>query len=100
MDKELTINVGYVAELAQLRLTPEEESRLDGELKQMVAYFRNLQKVDVAGVEPMIYGGAQGTARPALFRVDAQKPSLDREAVLQQAPERLGDEFKVPRIVE
>jgi len=96
MDKELTINVGYVAELAQLRLTPEEESRLDGELKQMVAYFRNLQKVDVAGVEPMIYGGAL----KGVGRADAQKPSLDREAVLQQAPERLGDEFKVPRIVE
>ena len=96
MDKELTINTGYVAELAQLKLTPEEESRLNGELREMVAWLGKLQEVDVAGVEPMIYGGAP----KGVFREDAQKPSLDREAVLQQAPERLGDEFKVPRIVE
>ena len=96
MDNDKTINARHVAELAQLRLAPEEETRLDGELRQMVAHFQKLRTVDVAGVEPMIHGRPPTSA----YREDAQKPSLDREAVLQQAPERLGDEFKVPRIVE
>ena len=96
MDKNLTIDVGYVAESARLRLTPEEESRLNGELRDMVTYFRTLQEVDVTGVEPTIYGQRSQSE----FRADERKPSLDREVVLQQTPERLGDEFKVPRIVE
>ena len=97
MNKELTINVGYVGELAQLKLTPEEATRLDGELREMVAYLGKLRDVDVTGVEPMIYG--RGTTA-SMLREDVRKPSLDREQALQLAPERLGDEFKVPRIVE
>ena len=96
MNNELTINAGHMADLAQIKLAPAEASRLDSELRQMVAYLQRLREVDVAGVEPRVHGRRPENA----FRVDAQKPSLDREAVLQQAPERLGDEFKVPRIVE
>ena len=97
MNKELTIDVGYVGELAQLKLTPEEATRLNGELREVVAYLGKLRNVDVTGVEPTIYG--RGVAA-SMLRDDVRKPSLDREAALQLAPERLGDEFKVPRIVE
>ncbi len=92
----MTIDVGYVAHLARLSLTPEEEARLGGELKQVVAYFKKLQEVDVAGIEPTIHGQKVHN----VFRADVRKPSLDRERVLEQAPDRLGDEFKMPRIVE
>ena len=97
MDKEKTINVGRAAKLAQLELSPDETERLDGELRRVVEYCRKkLQAVDVADVEPTIYGFV---GAPVL-RADTRQPSLDREAVLQQAPERIGDEFKMPKIVE
>ena len=97
MDKEKTIDVGRAAKLAQLELSPDETEKLDAELRRVVEYCRKkLQAVDVADVEPTIYGFA---GAPVL-RPDTRTPSLDREAVLQQAPERIGDEFKMPKIVE
>ena len=97
MDKEKLIDVKTVAKMAQLALAPDETERLDAELRRVVEYCRQkLQAVDVADVEPTIYGFA---GAPVL-RPDTRQPSLDREAVLQQAPERIGDEFKMPKIVE
>ena len=97
MENETTFDAARVAESARLRLTPEETARMNAELRGMMEWlFGTLRKVDTAGVAPTIYGHSPA----GVFRGDAQKPSLDREAVLRQAPERLGDEFKVPRIVE
>ena len=97
MNANKTINVEHAAKLAQLELTPSETAQLDGELRRVVEYCRNkLQAVDVVDVEPTIYGFV---GAPVL-RPDTRTPSLDREAVLQQAPERIGDEFKMPKIVE
>lgn len=94
--EQTKINVGYVAHLARLSLAPEEEARLGEELRQVVAYFEKLQEVDVAGIEPTIHG--QNVHN--VFRQDVRRPSLDREQVLELAPERLGDEFRMPRVVE
>ncbi|MBR0241229.1 MAG: aspartyl/glutamyl-tRNA amidotransferase subunit C, partial [Kiritimatiellae bacterium] len=52
--------------------------------------------VDVEGVEPMMHGRTLVNA----FREDVVRPSLDREAALANAPERVGDEFLLPKIVE
>jgi aspartyl-tRNA(Asn)/glutamyl-tRNA(Gln) amidotransferase subunit C len=97
VNTDITINVEHAAKLAQLELTPDETARLDGELRRMVEYCRQkLQAVDVSNVEPTIYGCCGSTA----LRPDTPQPMLDREDVLQQAPSRLDDEFKVPKIVE
>jgi len=99
MKNEMTFDVERTAGLAQLALTPDEASRLDGELRQTLAWLvETLRAVDVEGVEPTVYGVAEFPANT--LREDVPQPTLDREAVLQQAPERLGDEFKMPRIVE
>ena len=104
MDKKITIDVKHVAGLAALALTPGEEAQLGGELRETMAWLgEKLQAVDVEGVEPTIHGvafrGAQGLPTPP-WRPDTPQPSLDREAVFAQAPDRLNDEFKMPRIVE
>ena len=97
MNNEMTMNVGRAANLARLVLAPDEIERLGDELPRTMAALRaQLQTVDVAGAAPMVHGG--NTMRG--WREDVPGPMLDRGEVLQQAPERLGEEFKMPRIVE
>ena len=41
-----------------------------------------------------------GHGRVTAFREDVVTPSMDREDALANAPERTGDEFRLPKIVE
>jgi aspartyl/glutamyl-tRNA(Asn/Gln) amidotransferase C subunit len=46
-------NIQYVARLARIALTPEEEQRLGDQLGNILGYIAKLREVDVSGVEPM-----------------------------------------------
>ena len=91
-----TINVASVAGLAHIALTPEEVDLLQGQLEDMLRYVGRIHEVDVSGVEPTVYGLAVQNA----FREDTVEPSGMREQMLSLAPERNGNEFKLPKIVE
>jgi aspartyl-tRNA(Asn)/glutamyl-tRNA(Gln) amidotransferase subunit C len=92
----MKIDVGYVAELARLELTDEEKAVFQPQLESIVGYVEKISEVDVDGVEPMMHG------RPLVnaFRDDVVRPSLPAETVLANAPQRVGDEFLLPKIVE
>jgi aspartyl-tRNA(Asn)/glutamyl-tRNA(Gln) amidotransferase subunit C len=90
------IDVAYVARLAHIRLTASEQAEFQRQLETILAYVDQIAGLDVAGIEPTSHG------QPVynVFRDDATRPGLARDTVLANAPERVGDEFKVPRIVE
>lgn len=90
------IDVAYVANLARLNLDPDTCALFQRQLGTIVDYVRQLEQVNVEGVEPTSHG------QPVynVFREDAVRPGLDRERVLANAPARLENEFRVPRIVE
>ena len=90
------INVAKIGELANLELNAEELAKLQTQMTATVGYVRKIMEVDVSGIEPTVHGG---TVRNA-FRDDVSQQSLDRETALQNAPQRIENEFKVPRIVE
>jgi len=90
------IDVAYVAQLANIRLTPEEERLFQRQIPVILAYVDKLRGLDVAGIEPTSHG--QRVCN--VFREDAVEPGLDAERVLANAPARIGDAFKVPRMVE
>lgn len=90
------IDVAYVAELARLELTEEEKAVFQPQLEGIVKYVEMISKVDVEGVEPMMHGRAIVNA----FREDVVRPSLSTETALKNAPDRVGDEFLLPKIVE
>ena len=89
------IDVEYVARLARVNLTPEEAALFQKQLMQVVEYIRALQTVDVDGVEPM----AHAVTVENVFRDDSPRDGLEREAVLANAPEHDGEQFRVPVIV-
>lgn len=89
------IDVEYVARLARLHLDPAEITLFQQQLMQVVEYIHALQKVDVAGVEPM----AHAVTVENVFRDDVPRDGLDRDVVLANAPEHDGEQFRVPVIV-
>jgi aspartyl-tRNA(Asn)/glutamyl-tRNA(Gln) amidotransferase subunit C len=91
-------DVRRVAVLARLKLTPEEEVGLQGQLSAILDYVKLLEELDVEGVEPMTHALAAG--EPAPLRADEVLPSLAPDEALANAPAREGTWFKVPRIIE
>jgi aspartyl-tRNA(Asn)/glutamyl-tRNA(Gln) amidotransferase subunit C len=90
--------VRRIAVLARLKLSPEEERLFQGQLSAILDYVRQLEELDVAGVEPMTHALAAG--EPAPLRDDVVRPSLAPDDALANAPAREGTCFKVPRIIE
>ena len=90
------IDVKYVAHLARLSLSPEEEQKLGAQLEDILGYIKKLKEADVSGVEP--------TAHPFplvnVARTDETRPSLPTEDALRNAPAQANGLFIVPKIVE
>lgn len=90
------IDVKYVAHLARLALSPQEERKLGAQLGQILAYMEKLGELDVRHVEP--------TAHPIplvnVTRADEVRPSLANEEALRNAPAKANGLFVVPKIVE
>jgi len=90
--------VRRIAALARLELSPEEERLFAGQLSAVLAYVKQLEELDVSGVEPMTHALAAGEAPP--LRPDEVRPGLPAERALAAAPARVGTCFQVPRIIE
>jgi len=89
-------NIHYVARLARIALTPEEEERLGAQLGNILGYIAKLREVDVSGVEPMSHAFLMTN----VMRPDVAEPSLTQEEALRNAPARASGLFVVPKIVE
>ena len=90
------IDVKYVAHLARLSLSPEEEQRFGAQLESVLGYIKQLKQVDVSGVEPT----AHAFPLVNVTRPDEVRPSLSHEEALRNAPAQVRGLFQVPKIVE
>ena len=90
--------VRRIAQLARLRLGPEEEQAFAVQLSAILDHVAALSELDVGGVEPMTHALAAGEGAP--LREDVVQPSLAPDVALANAPAREGTCFKVPRIIE
>jgi aspartyl-tRNA(Asn)/glutamyl-tRNA(Gln) amidotransferase subunit C len=100
MTAKVTVNdVGRVAELAHLELTPDESAHMLTDLNAILDYVAELNELDTAGVTPLAQVSELGNfvSEP---RPDQLVPSLDRAAVMPQAPESDQVFFKVPKVIE
>jgi len=90
------IDIQYVAHLARLHLTPEEEKKLGAQLGGILGYIEKLKELDVTGVEPT----AHAVPMVNVTRADEIRPSLAHEDALRNAPAQANGLFIVPKIVE
>jgi len=91
-----TATVRRIASLARIRLEEEEVGRMQAELNGILGWIEQLQAVDTTGVEPMAGGGAVSLR----MREDAVTDGGIPEQVLANAPDRMGEYYGVPKVVE
>ena len=88
--------VEHIALLARLKLTDEERQRMTTQLNDIMGFFEQLGELDTTDVPPTSHVIPMSN----VLRADVAKPSLPVEDVLENAPDRAGDTFRVPRVVE
>jgi aspartyl-tRNA(Asn)/glutamyl-tRNA(Gln) amidotransferase subunit C len=90
------IDVKYVAHLARLSLSSEEEQKIGAQLGSILGYIEKLKEVDVSGVEPT----AHAFPLVNVTRADEVRPSMSQEVALSNAPAQANGLFIVPKIIE
>lgn len=89
-------DVKYVAHLARIQLSPDEEQRLGAQLGNILGFMEKLKTLDVRQVEPT----AHAVPTVNVTRVDEVRSSLPHEEALRNAPAKANGLFVVPKIVE
>jgi len=89
-------HVKKVAKLSRLQLSENEIEEFTGQLGEILEYFEKLQQLDTKGVKPL----AHCLPVENVFRDDIPQESVGTEKTLENAPQRSGDFFKVPKILD
>ena len=96
--------VRHVAELASLELTADELPHMAKDLNAVLGYIAQLNELDTADIPPMAQAsevlGLAAAEQGETLRRDVVTPSVDRGAVMAEAPETDGRFFKVPKVIE
>ena len=87
--------VRRVAALARLTVTEDETKALAKQLSMVLKHFEQVSQVNTEGVEPLV----TATDMPEFWRDDEIVAWDGAEAALANAPESVGNLFKVPPVV-
>ena len=89
-------DVEHVARLSRLALNDAELERMREQLNGILGYIDKLRVLDTTGVEPT----SHAVPLVNVMRDDATRPCLPPDEALANAPERSGQFFRVPKIIE
>lgn len=92
----MSFEIEQIAELARLSLKPEEKAKLQKDLESILAYVEQLKAVPTDHVEPT----SHVLNLENIFREDKIHPCDIRDEILRHAPQREGNFFKVPKIID
>ena len=88
-------DVRKVAQLARLELPEAKIATYTGQLERILDYVALLEQVDTEGVEPT----TRAVEVVNVTRADVVEPTPVRDELLNLAPQREGDFFRVPKIL-
>lgn len=89
--------VRYLARLARIRLSDKEVNLFSRQLDDILAYVNKLNSLNIQKETlPLSHPHAPSN----LHRADEFKPSIPAQTALKNAPQRKGDFFCVPKIIE
>ncbi|MEX1013049.1 MAG: Asp-tRNA(Asn)/Glu-tRNA(Gln) amidotransferase subunit GatC [Waddliaceae bacterium] len=86
-----------LTELSRIDCTEEERESLLQDLKKILDYVDQLQKVDTENVEPCIQVLSQVQN---VMREDVVGETMSRETFLSNAPEQIGGMIRVPPVIK
>ncbi len=88
-------DVRKVSHLARLNLPEEKISTYTSQLEKILAYVAQLEEIDTTNVPPT----TRAVEVVNVVREDLTETSKVREELLDLAPHREGDFFRVPKIL-
>ena len=90
------LDVAYVARLARINLTEDEEKTFQKQLEDVLKYVEKLRQLDLTGID------ATAHTLPVfnVFREDAPREWFTAEQALSNAPRQANGLFIVPKAVE
>jgi len=91
--------VRYIADLANLRLSDDEVSKMSQDLGHILTHIEQLNELNTTNVEPMaqVLFEADETAT---LREDIPHATLTNEEALANAPAKASGYFKVPKVID
>ena len=95
MSKITPDDVLKVAKLSRLTLADDEVETYTNQLEQILGYFEQLEEVDTTNVIPT----TRAVEVVNVVRDDTVLATNVREELLNQAPQREGNFFRVPKIL-
>ena len=94
IDEKITLKI---ASLAKLELTDQEIKEYSKDLTNILKWMEELKEVDVTNVQPV----TSVTKNELYEREDiAYKNTVEQEKILLNAPEKVGEYFTVPKVIE
>ncbi len=94
---KITVNeVEHVANLSRLSFSGEETEIFTRQLDSILSYVDKLNELDTTGVEPT----SHVLPIKNVMRPDSVGRSLSPGEALSNAPDRAGDFYSVPKIIE
>ena len=95
MTKISSSDVRKVANLARIELAEDQIETYTAQLEEILSYVDQLQEIDTQGIPPTTRAVEVINA----MREDIVDVKSSREDILNQAPHREGDFYRVPRIL-
>lgn len=87
--------IAHIAKLARLRIGSDDAALYSEQLSKALGDFAEISKVNTDGVEPMV---TPMEIQP-LWRTDEVRRDGTPEEMTENAPDRMGNLFKVPPVV-
>ena len=95
MSKISSSDVRKVAQLARLELPEDQIQIYTSQIEEILSYVDQLQEIDTKNVPPT----TRAVEVVNSMREDLVEVKCSREDILNQAPNREGDFFRVPKIL-
>ena len=95
MSKISSSDVRKVAQLARLELPEDQIQTYTSQIEEILSYVDQLQEIDTKDVSPT----TRAVEVVNSMREDLVEVKCSREDILNQAPNREGDFFRVPKIL-
>lgn len=99
-DKKISVEqVRHIGFLGRLKLSDDEVNLFSEQLSSIVEYFEHLNELDTSAVEPTAHAlPIHNVFRPDEVGLTTQP--LGPDGVLANAPQRDGNFFRVPKVLE
>lgn len=87
--------ISQIAKLSRIEITEDEANKYAKDLSKVLDYFDQISKIETQNIEPM----TTPIENEYFWREDKASAEYSPEEMLQNAPDRAGNLFKVPPVV-